>query len=62
MRKEAKMKRENFFLFWKKRKNQKYFLFFCCDFQKPSASTKKPNFWLFILCLLFNKLFFCFQK
>jgi hypothetical protein len=59
MRKEAKMKRD--ILFLEKEKKIKIFLiFFCCDFEKPLASIKKPIFWLFIFGLFFCKLFFCF--
>jgi hypothetical protein len=43
----GKNEKKEFFSFFKKEKNQKYFLFFCCDFQKPLASMKKPIF-LFI--------------
>jgi hypothetical protein len=50
------------FVLGKKEKIKNIFDFFCCDFQKPLASMKKPIFWLFIFGLFFCNLFFCFQK
>jgi hypothetical protein len=59
----AKMKRDFFFFFWRERKNQKYFLVFCCDFQKPSASTKKNVKFLALYFLLaFLEVFFLVFK
>jgi hypothetical protein len=46
------------FVFGKREKIRNIFDFLCCDFQKPLASMKKPNFWLVFFC----KLFFYFKK